>query len=208
LNSSLDNLTEEIITQRLQTGLRNTQDFYLLDNLDKKTTVNQSPRRAAVLVPFVRINDSWHLLFTRRTHKLAEHSGQVAFPGGQLDLRDKSSEAAALREAREEIGLQPSHVRILGKLTALHTITNYLVTPIVGRIPWPYPFILEIDEVSRVFTIPLTWLAESTNYKIIEEKPPSSHNRFITIYFKTYDREILWGVTAKITLNLINTLLM
>ena len=205
--SSLDSLTEEIITQRLRMTFQSNPVLYSSGNSDQTNVINQIPRHAAVLVPFLRKKNSWHLLFTKRTDKLVEHSGQVAFPGGQLDSDDETIEAGALREAREEIGLQTDDVKLLGKLPPLLTITNYLVTPVIGKIPWPYQFSLETDEVNRVFTIPLNWLAESTNYKITEHKLPDHSNRFLTIYYKTYDHETLWGVSARITLNLIHALL-
>ena len=90
-----------------------------------------------MLIPFLRIEQAWHLLFTRRNSALPEHSGQVAFPGGRADPDDPDLETTALREAYEEIGLLPADVRILGRLYDFLTITNYLVTPIVGVIPWP-----------------------------------------------------------------------
>jgi 8-oxo-dGTP pyrophosphatase MutT (NUDIX family) len=91
---------------------------------------------------------------------VAEHQGQVAFPGGRADPSDTTPEMTALREAHEEIGIDPTKVRILGRMQSLHTISNYVVTPIVGVIPWPVSFRLEETEVRRVFSIPLNWLAD------------------------------------------------
>jgi len=166
----------------------------------------EPPRQAAVLIPILVAEEVWQLLFIRRTENLVEHSGQVAFPGGSLESQDSSIEIAAMREAREEIGLQPPDIHILGKLEPIWTITNYLVTPVVGSIPWPYPLVLESREVSRVFTIPLWWLAEPKNYQIVMRDLPAPLPRITTIYYKPYDNEILWGVSAKITQNLIQTL--
>src|SRR5512137_1302809 len=113
---------------------------------------------AAVLIPLVRWMDEWQLVFTRRTETVEQHKGQVSFPGGGCDALESTPEATALREAWEEIGLQPGDVRLLGRLTDLITITGYRVTPVVGVIPWPYQLRLEPAEVGRVFTIPLLWL--------------------------------------------------
>ncbi len=74
------------------------------------------PKPAAVLIPFLKQDDTWHVLFTRRTDTLPEHSGQVAFPGGRADPGDSTPEVTALREAKEEIGLNPTDVRLLGRL--------------------------------------------------------------------------------------------
>lgn len=97
------------------------------------------PKPAAVLLPLLWVEDGWNLLFTRRTTGLQEHSGQVAFPGGRMDPDDCCVEETALREAQEEIGLAPKDVQLLGRLKETLTISNYLVTPLVGAIPWPYP---------------------------------------------------------------------
>jgi 8-oxo-dGTP pyrophosphatase MutT (NUDIX family) len=88
------------------------------------------PRNAAVLVPMLKEADNWHILFTRRTSSLPEHSGQVAFPGGQADPEDDSPEETALREAQEEINLQPKDVQILGQMREMRTISNYCVKPV------------------------------------------------------------------------------
>lgn len=163
-------------------------------------------RPAAVLIPFLKIEDRWHVLYTRRTSSLAEHSGQVAFPGGRSDLSDPSPEATALREAFEEIHLQPGDVRVLGRLSRLLTITNYCVTPIAGLMPWPYPIQLALDEVSRVFTIPLSWLADRANREIRYRELPALSKPVPVIYFKIYEEELLWGVSAQITFNLLTAL--
>jgi 8-oxo-dGTP pyrophosphatase MutT (NUDIX family) len=195
------NLTEEEISRRLDTAIRRPStlpggDIPLFLNSSGSVT----PRPAAVLIPLLCINHEWNVLFTRRTNNLAEHQGQVAFPGGRAEPDDPDLQATALREAEEEIGLNPNDVRILGRLHEFRTITNYSVTPIVGVIPWPYLFRIETQEVSRVFTIPLHWLADSGNY---EERPrilPSTGISANIIYYHTYDNEILWGASARFTL--------
>ena len=159
----------------------------------------EAPRPAAVLIPLLKREHDWHVLYTRRTNTLAEHSGQVAFPGGRCDPQDVDLEATALREAQEEIGLHPLDVRILGRLNEFLTITNYRVTPIVAAIPWPYPFRLAEVEVSKVFTIPLLWLADPTHLEERQRKLPANYGTVSVLYYQPYEGEILWGASARIT---------
>jgi 8-oxo-dGTP pyrophosphatase MutT (NUDIX family) len=166
----------------------------------------EAPRPAAVLIPLFKFEEKWHLLFTRRTDSLPDHSGQVAFPGGRMDPEDATPEETALREAEEEIGLDPAWVRLLGRIDSFITITNYCVTPVVGIIPWPIQMRPAQAEVSRVFTIPLAWLADENNVEIIQRVLPEPFTPVPVIYFKKYDGEILWGVSAQITLNLLKIL--
>ena len=167
---------------------------------------NDFPQYAAVLVPMLKITGEWNILFTRRTSSLPEHSGQVAFPGGRADPEDDTPEETALREAQEEINLAPQDVQVLGRLRELRTISNYCVQPIVGRIPWPYEYKLAKEEVSRVFTIPLEWLADPDNHEVQYRELPEPYSPVPVIYFDQYDGELLWGVSAEITLNFLESL--
>lgn len=178
------------------------------------------PRPAAVLVPLVRIpagsgGPGWHILYTRRTHLVQHHKGQVSFPGGRSDPGDASPEATALREVHEEIGLHPSDVRLLGRMEDFMTISNFRVTPVVGTIPWPYPFTLNPQEVSRVFTVPADWLAASDRYGIHRRElppdfllPPHLQDQMEEVIFEPYEGEVIRGATARATLRLIERLLM
>ena len=163
-------------------------------------------RPAAVLVPLLRLEGDWHLLFTRRVDGLPEHPGQVAFPGGRMDPGDPTPEAAALREAEEEIGLPPANVRILGRLGEYPTVTAYCVTPIVAAIDWPFPPRLQPSEVSRLFTIPLAWLAQPENYAEQPRSVPIPRAPIMVVYYDAYDGEILWGASARITQSLLAVL--
>jgi 8-oxo-dGTP pyrophosphatase MutT (NUDIX family) len=196
-------LSEAQIIQKLQ---RAPELPFGADEPDYSTLLPGEPIPAAVLIPLLRVEGQWHVLLTRRNSELAEHSGQVAFPGGRTDPGECSPEATALREAYEEIGLAPVDVRILGRLRTFHTITNYLVTPVVGVIPWPYALRLASEEVSRAFTVPLSWLADPTNHEIQRRELPPPHAPVPVIFFKPYDGEVLWGASARFTLTLLEVL--
>lgn len=204
---AMENLSPTQIAQRLVSPRRagltpGIEDFSPLADL-----FAGPPRPAAVLIPMTWVDDQWHLLFIRRTTTMVEHSGQVAFPGGRLDHEDKDATAGALREAHEEVGLAPGDVTVLGNLPPILTISNFLITPVVGSFPWPYTFRLAEVEVSRIFTIPLSWLADPANHKIIPRQLPNGLGQVSTVYFEPYDGELLWGVTAKITLILMHAIL-
>ena len=153
-------------------------------------------------MPLTFYADEWHLLYTRRTDTLQDHSGQVSFPGGHCDVEDTSLEATALREAREEIGLQAKDVKILGNLKEVLTVTHYQVTPVVGVFPFPYSFLVSTIEVGRVFTMPLNWLAQPNNYWKFQH-PKANHP---TIAYHPFDGELLWGATARMTVNFLKTI--
>ena len=159
-------------------------------------------RCAAVLVPLLKAQDDWHLLFTRRTQRVESHKGQVSFPGGACDVGETTAESTALREAHEEVGLDPARVRVLGQLSDMITITSFRVTPVVGVIDWPAVFRLGEAEVERVFTIPLDWLADAGN----RWEFPLPGRRGSVIAYHPYDGELLWGATARMTLSLLNVL--
>jgi 8-oxo-dGTP pyrophosphatase MutT (NUDIX family) len=160
MSSEINSLTESEITDRLAKAFSEESQSDSYNPRFPSEFFDNSPLDAAVLVPLLRVEHEWHILFTRRTSSLPEHSGQVAFPGGRSDPGDTSPEITALREAEEEINLSANDVTILGRLVELRTISNYCVFPVIGRIPWPYKFQLAREEVSRIFTIPLEWLAD------------------------------------------------
>ncbi|UCD98437.1 MAG: CoA pyrophosphatase [Chloroflexota bacterium] len=206
MDQTINSLTETEISQRLSNYLEKKFEKRDFNSLYPAEFFNDYPRNAAVLVPILRVQDAWHVLFTRRTPSLPEHSGQVAFPGGRADPSDDSLEITALREAKEEIDLKPDDVRILGRLREIRTISNYCVMPVVGCIPWPYEFHLAREEVSRVFTIPLEWLADLKNHEILYRELPPPHSPIPVIYFNHYNGELLWGISAEITLILLESL--
>lgn len=180
----------------------------LRDRLARSSTQPKTEweaRPAAVLVPLYLDRGRWHVLFTRRTDTVADHRGQVAFPGGRLDDDEETPEAAALREAREEIGLEPEDVEILGRLDPLLTVTQYLVTPVVGIIPWPYSFQPSREEVARIFGVPLDWLRDPANLEMRRRATPFGKSVPV-YYFRPYEGEVIWGVTARILINLLEVL--
>jgi 8-oxo-dGTP pyrophosphatase MutT (NUDIX family) len=194
-------LTEDQIAQRLQTALETagpSSDGFSEVDLDQETHL----KCAAVLVPLVWHADEWHLLYTRRTDKVESHKGQVSFPGGACDDGENTPEETALREAQEEIGIDPNDVKVLGRLANLITITYYRVTPVVGVIRWPTVLRVGEHEVARVFTIPLGWLANSSNRWQFER----SDLKRALITYHPYDGELLWGATARITVDFLNVL--
>ena len=195
------NLTEEFISKRLQDALAAagaSSDGYAEIELTNESQL----KCAAVLVPLVRQGDEWHIIFTRRTDSVESHKGQVSFPGGACDEGETTPEQTALREAEEEIGIQAQEVRILGRMANLITISFFRVTPVVGVVRWPTVFRVGQGEVARVFTIPLGWLAEASNRWQFEIP---GKNRSVIAYHP-YDGELLWGATARMTVDFLNVL--
>jgi 8-oxo-dGTP pyrophosphatase MutT (NUDIX family) len=187
-------LTEAEIADRL----RSTQYQYFHEKPFDQFS-SRPARPAAVLVPLTLVDDDWHILYTRRTDTVEHHKGQVSFPGGATDPEDTSPEDTALREAEEEIGLRRVDVRLLGRLGGMITVTNFQVTPVVGVFPWPYAFKIHTLEVERVFTMPLSWLADRGNW---QELVRQETGRSVITYFP-YDGELLWGATARMTVEFI-----
>ena len=164
-------------------------------------------REAAVLIPFCRIDETWNILYIRRAKFEADvHSGQVAFAGGKREAGDPSLEHTALREAEEEVGLARHDVTVLGHLNHHHTISEFLVRPYVAEIAWPYPLVLDTIEVANAFTLPLAWLADTSNYRTEHRLHPDLERPWPVVYYDYYEGELLWGATARMTLSLIEVL--
>jgi 8-oxo-dGTP pyrophosphatase MutT (NUDIX family) len=153
-------------------------------------------RLAAVLMPLYRHHGDYGVIFTKRSQMLLHHRGQIAFPGGGHEPHDVSLQHTALRESAEEIGLQPTDVRLLGQLDDLLTTnSNYLVRPFVGTIPYPYPFQIDCRETDCVIEVPLTWLRQ---HNPATEEVREYEGREVRSYFFAYEEHLIWGATAKI----------
>jgi len=159
-------------------------------------------RPAAVLVPLYADRNEWHVLLTQRTHDLANHRGQVAFPGGRVDPSDRSLIETALRETEEEIGLPRDCVTVLGQLDELLTVTQYRITPFVGVFTWPRLFTPSPLEIAAIFGVPLRWLADPANLTVQYREPPAS-GPAVPIYHFYYGDYDIWGATARILRNLL-----
>lgn len=195
------NFTEEYISLRLTEAIEAadpSSDGYAEIDLTEAARL----KCAAVLIPLVWHDDEWHILYTRRTDKVESHKGQVSFPGGACDEGETTPEETALREADEEIGLNPNEVKVLGRLTNMITITYFRVTPVVGVIKWPTVFRVGEHEVARVFTIPLAWLANPVNRWQFDMP---GRNRSLIAYHP-FDGELLWGATARMTVDFLKVL--
>lgn len=193
-------LTEDFISQCLKEAIKEnpSSDGFSEVELTEETRL----RCAAVLVPLVWHDGEWHLLYTRRTDTVESHKGQVSFPGGACDEGETTPEQTALREAYEEIGLDPNDVKVLGRLPNLITITYFRVTPVIGVVKWPAVFRVGEHEVARIFTIPLAWLSNAAN-RWQFEMPGRARS---LIAYHPFDGELLWGATARMTVDFLGVL--
>jgi 8-oxo-dGTP pyrophosphatase MutT (NUDIX family) len=168
----------------------------------RKELHREGCRPAAVLAPFVRVDDAWHLLFTKRTEDLEHHKGQVSFPGGSLE-EFEPVEAAALRETFEEIGIPAHAVTVLGYLNDIWTPSGYIITPVAGIIHSLDHLAVNPGEVSRVFTVPLSYFLIDSNAEV---RNISLHGITRKVHFYEHDGETIWGATAMILRDLVDRL--
>lgn len=161
--------------------------------------------QSAVMVPFVSVFGSVHLLFTVRSKTLQRHSGQVAFPGGFIEKSDLTASAAAIRETCEEIGICETDIKIIGQLHPFNSGTGYFIYPFIGIIADYSKMQINQDEVDKVIFIPLKWLRDEKNAHIELYKSKDGSPRKIW-FFSQFEGELLWGISAKITKDVIGLL--
>ena len=150
-------------------------------------------RRACVIIPLIRKNGGWSILFTRRAENLAAHSGQIAFPGGVLEAGE-TLEQAAVREAEEEVGIPPRNVELIGRLDDLITHSGFLVAPFAGVIHEPLPYVIQEAEVVEVFEVPVEALLDGSNPEV-RYVPFRAKN--YPAYFYHYRQYEIWGLTGR-----------
>jgi 8-oxo-dGTP pyrophosphatase MutT (NUDIX family) len=158
---------------------------------------------AAVLVPLVNHPSGLTVLLTQRTAHLADHAGQISFPGGRIEPTDEHPVAAALREAEEEVGLPVSHVEIVGRLDTYVTGTGFEVIPVVAFVRVPYPLRPDPFEVAEVFEVPLDFLVDPANLQRGSREWQGTTRFFFAL---PYENRYIWGATAGMLVNLAEVL--
>jgi 8-oxo-dGTP pyrophosphatase MutT (NUDIX family) len=160
-----------------------------------------APIPAAVLVPLVERERELTVLLTQRATQLRSHAGQISFPGGRIEADDASPQAAALREAREEIGLDERFVSIVGYLPDHVLISGFRVTPVVGFVQPGFELMLDATEVQNTFEVPLSYVFEPSNHRVRRRRFGYGEAEVELCDIPYGDRNI-WGATAGMLLTL------
>jgi 8-oxo-dGTP pyrophosphatase MutT (NUDIX family) len=174
-----------------------------LDELADVIDPSLPRRRAAVLVPFVRREDSLSVLFTRRTAHMRTHAGQISFPGGAIEDGDADAVAAALRETEEETGIAPTLVEPFGYLDGFETVSGFFVSPVTGFVNGDYRAKPDPAEVAEVFEVPLDFILAPNRLRRFDF---DWHGRTRTTFEFEWDGRRVWGATASILKNLLKRL--
>jgi 8-oxo-dGTP pyrophosphatase MutT (NUDIX family) len=159
--------------------------------------------KAAVLIPLLIKEHGLSVLLTQRTDHLRDHAGQISFPGGRMDPEDQSPNDTALRESKEEIGLDSERVEIVGQLPQYLTVSGYSVTPVVALVQGQAEYVLDEFEVADVFEVPLSFLLDPANHQVRLWQSEQGGRRF---YSMPYENRFIWGATAGMLRNLYHLL--
>jgi 8-oxo-dGTP pyrophosphatase MutT (NUDIX family) len=162
----------------------------------------RSARPAAVLIPIVTRPEQLSVLLTRR-HREISHAGHICFPGGRRDPGDADIEETALREAQEEVGLDPARVRILGRLGDYVTQSGYRIGPVVGLVAPPLELAAREGEVEEILELPLPYLLRSDSYRLARRDPESGS----AVFFLRHQGVIVTGPTVSLLMGLYEELL-
>ncbi len=154
-------------------------------------------QEAAVLILLVEREQGLRVLLTQRAGDMRRHAGQIAFPGGRREAGE-TPWTTALREAQEEVGLDPSLVRLAGLSTPYRTLTGYHITPVVGFAPGPLTLTLNPPEVAEAFEVPFAFLMDPANHeRRHRDQPPGPPRWHYAITWRELDQErLIWGATA------------
>ena len=152
-------------------------------------------RNSAVLVPLVEKSNGTEIILTIRSNDLPSHAGQISFPGGKVDAKDKNPVDTAYREAFEEIGLSEKHIKRLGYLDITTTGTNYMILPVVGLIDIDFLPKINRNEVEDIIYLPLEFIEHKNNLKFVDKEFNGTRKSFYLYQYKEYS---IWGATARI----------
>jgi 8-oxo-dGTP pyrophosphatase MutT (NUDIX family) len=152
--------------------------------------------RAANIVLLDQRNGEPHVVVTRRPRTMRRHAGQLSFPGGRIEA-DEDTLAAALREAQEEIGLEPAAADVLGRLSETLVLQSaFRLTPWVASVPYPYPYVPAPGEVEEILHVPFSALLRPGAHRV---EPREAYGMNLDVHYYDLGGEILWGATARIT---------
>jgi len=191
--SPIEPLDRDLIARRLAGWLASGAGETGDDGVWRQRTGKSELTHAAVLIPLVNRTPGLTVLLTQRTGHLHDHAGQISFPGGRSEEGDASPESTALREAHEEIGLEPHRVELLGQLPEYITGTGFRVTPVVGWVESGFSLTLDTFEVAEAFEVPLGFFLDPANHQLRSLVWEGRERQF---YAMPYADRFIWGATA------------
>lgn len=171
----------------------------LITGRQRRSLPAEGKMRAAVLVSLYQDRERFQILLIKRTEHVKTHQGQIAFPGGTWQPEDRDPIATALREAYEEMGIRPQDVEVLGELDDTSTATsNFLITPVVGVIPFPYPFQINAGEIAELLSLDLEALRDPEAF---QEEIWEREGGTVRVFVRREGSHVIWGATARILLH-------